>query len=139
MKTIKVKSLHVVNYLLTALLGLFGFTGCLSPVEYGCPYGEFQVQGTVTNSQNEPIPDIEISIKGDYNKVKSDSTGKYTLSTYFWGETGLVIAQDIDSTDNGSYENDSVLVETHYTGGDGKWYVGHDSQEIDFVLKEKQK
>ncbi|MCB9071406.1 MAG: radical SAM-associated putative lipoprotein [Prevotellaceae bacterium] len=139
MKTIKVKSLHVVNYLLTTLLSIFGFTACLGPVEYGCPYGEFQVQGTVTNSQNEPIPDIEISIKGDYNKVKSDSTGKYTLSTYFLGETGLVIAQDIDSTDNGSYENDSILVETHYTEGDGKWYVGHDSQEINFVLKEKQK
>jgi len=64
------------KHLLTVLLTL-GVLACLAPTSYG---QQATVQGTVTDSQGESLPGVNITVKGTTRGTTTDSTGFYKLS-----------------------------------------------------------
>ena len=76
------------NRILTAILSLLGFaTACDKFREnnevcmYGTPRMNFRVQGTVTDAEGKPIPDIKVAATyGSENSVRTSSDGTYDFS-----------------------------------------------------------
>lgn len=63
MKKISSSFLKSLNWLLTSVLMLLGFSTCDSEpgaAMYGTPHADFTIKGKVVNQENMPIPDIEI-------------------------------------------------------------------------------
>ena len=63
MKKISSSFLKSLNWLLTSVLMLLGFSTCDSEpgaAMYGTPHADFTIKGKVINQENMPIPDIEI-------------------------------------------------------------------------------
>lgn len=50
------------------LAGLGFAASCTSSykVEYGCPYGDFQLKGKVTDEKNSPINGIRVSVSANH-------------------------------------------------------------------------
>ncbi|MDR0811853.1 MAG: radical SAM-associated putative lipoprotein, partial [Paludibacter sp.] len=62
MKAVNHSILKVVNALLVALLGLFGFTNCEPRQEYGTVEAVYAVKGKVTSrADGKPIEGIRVS------------------------------------------------------------------------------
>ena len=82
------------NAVLTALLSIIGY-GCSSTdenrdvEEYGCPYADYVVQGSVTDEAGNPIQGI--NVKAPYGSdldsqfaqiVQTDAKGSFTLKEF---------------------------------------------------------
>lgn len=90
--------------LLGVIISALGFSSCddkEEPCMYGTPYAEFELKGQVTDSQDKPVEDAEVSVEqkytigdnaGDFlplqcvgsdgkagDSVKTDSQGYYSL------------------------------------------------------------
>lgn len=134
--------------ILAFLMSLLGFTvvSC-NQVEYGCPYAEFDMKGVVTDEENHPIENIQIAVSNhDYDTVYTytDAAGKYYLPTkeiYPW-DSVQVVATDIDGIEHGGeFESATQLISfssSEFKGGDGNWYEGKASKEVNFQLKKKE-
>ena len=126
------------NAVLAAILALFGISSCESPEEYGQPYSEYtQINGTVKNEAQQPIQNIQIVRPFYRDTVYTDANGSFVLRTIGESNTIRLYFNDIDSTDNGSYQNDSADVHITYSGGDGEWNMGIGRSTVNKTLKEK--
>lgn len=132
--------------ILMSLLGFgssFTFHGCeiVSPAEYGTPHATFKVTGTVTDSKNTEIKNIQVSMK--YDTTNTDEDGKYLIETSEFPniDTIRVHFYDADGDKNGSYQSLDTLIsfkDLSFQNGDGSWYEGEKTKELSVKLKEKK-
>jgi putative lipoprotein (rSAM/lipoprotein system) len=135
------------NKLLAFLLSLIGVGaacttgGCEygTPAdEYGTPSAKFIVNGKVTSESNTAIQGIRVIMK--YDTVYTDSEGDYSAKTIAFPEsqTFTLKFEDVDGTSNGSYQaqdTTATFTDPQFTNGDGDWYSGETSQELNIKLK----
>lgn len=157
MKKISSSFLKSLNWLLTSVLMLLGFSTCDSEpgaAMYGTPHADFTIKGKVVNQENMPIPDIEIKCLVEHHgdnrhwfdtipAVSTDPAGVFHCQFEEFPTDKLrIIATDIDGPQNGSYEKDSTnltLSSDDYKGNTGSWFKGSVEKEIKFNLKRKDK
>lgn len=139
--------LNLLSILICSILGMF--FGCNvgpDPVEYGMPYADFKVAGTVRSTeQGLPIKGLLVSLRdtlntsGSIDSVKTDSLGKYSLefSDAMWDNAWILSVKDIDSIDNGSFIGKDTAIsipESDLKGSDGKRYYGQGEKSVDLNL-----
>jgi len=145
------KLLKTFNVILSAILGLLGFQSCDTIAggvaeEYGCPYAEFKIDGKVLDEEGKPVADENIVVRPldyegnpiyGYNLVetKTDAQGYFLVETNYATDKKVhVVAIDPDKV----YEDDSTDVTlTQTKKGDGHWYQGEYSANVNFKLKKK--
>ena len=136
----KIKYLKLKNWFLVSLAGLMGVNMSSCGLEYGCPEAEYTVKGKVTNPSGEPIPGIKVT--GNWDNDITSASGDYILSArvepLYPEETIQIVFADVDSSENGSYQNDTVPVTFQYselTGGDGHWFEGSATKTLNVTLQ----
>jgi putative lipoprotein (rSAM/lipoprotein system) len=162
MKKLNRSILRKINYCIGLILPLFG-VACnvlvpeygvpepLDPFEdaYGVPYAEFQISGRVENSQKQAIKGIEVSIKQTNNPYKqtplakdtTDADGSFEFSfTEFPVNELLITTLDIDSTENGSYQSNSIQITPEYKDDPNNgWHSSTEINDIVITLEEEKK
>ena len=145
----KKKTLIIINSLLTALLGLFGFSSCFR-VAYGTYHANFIVEGTVCNEDDEPLKNIQVVYhrgwRGDTytpywlepDTLYTNEDGKFYQLSVYNGSSEFQKLVVNDTT--GVYASDSIDTSITYSDGNGHWYLDHRKGELkaEFVLKKKQ-
>ncbi|MBR6117862.1 MAG: radical SAM-associated putative lipoprotein [Paludibacteraceae bacterium] len=143
----KTKCLKSINAVIAFLLCLLGFSGCELPsVEYGVPHADLDIEGQVSNEENEVLPDIQIvAWKGwkdgggtlywqEYaDTLYTDSTGRFYrfYENTFPLEYHRIIANDT----TGTYASDTIDATVSYSGGNGGWYEGKATLNVTFILQ----
>lgn len=151
------------KYLVTAILGVLGFSSCEEggldleiierPAMYGAPYADFKSLGTVKDEAGKPIEGIRVAVSQTWRNsddsilwieadtVYTDTKGSYLLEknhVRLPGELQIVF-EDIDGADNGG-EFKSAEVTPHAiraSEGDKGWYQGLYEAKADIVLYKK--
>ena len=144
MKTIRKTLLSKYSFFLSLILSLLGVqVACDRPDEYGCPTANFKIQGSIqSDSTGNKIQNICIT-NGQYDSVYSDPNGFYQIQTSgppLDTVTFQIHFTDIDSTQNGNFQNLDTTVEfdnPQFTNGDGDWDAGETSKEFNVKLKPK--
>lgn len=144
--------------LLAGLLVLLGFTSCedlftgTGPAEYGCPYTDYKVKGTVVSEDNEPIVGIRVVVSTWSNTtdtIYTDAEGKYSSKELYgssplgFEETDSIFFDDVDSTANGKFiskalplsDYEATEVESD-TDDNSLWYDGAYEVEVNVTLTE---
>ena len=139
----KIKYLKFKNWLLATMAGLLGInmSSCeLVAMEYGCPSANFNVKGKVTDPQGNPIPGIQVN--GNWDNDITNASGDYSLSATadppYPEDTIQIVFADVDSSENGSYRNDTASVvfrHSDLTGGDGHWFEGAATKTLNVTLQ----
>jgi putative lipoprotein (rSAM/lipoprotein system) len=149
--------------IIIALLTLIGsLTGCdyiNTPAEYGVPYADYEIKGTVTDSiMSSPVEHVRVTVtqnrtftRNDSALVhidtlavkETDSAGKYDIQFHTFpleAQTFKVKAEDIDGTANGGefipQQKSILFTNSDLSGGKG-WYNGKAVKTIDIKLKKK--
>jgi putative lipoprotein (rSAM/lipoprotein system) len=154
MKKVKKSFFSTFNVLISFLVSVLGFASCSdiidTPVEYGSPSAKFIIKGTVrSNETNAPISNISITVTNTrmYPQpvtVTSDSQGKYVINNlydYPTDNTYIVQFKDTDGLLNGSFTDSQTTIEfkdPKFTNGDGHWYSGEISKDLDVKLNTKE-
>ncbi len=145
LKAIKKKDMRQIllrtyNKFIIFLLGTIGFSvGCMK-AEYGTPSADFILNGNIQSVTTEqPIKNIKVSM--GYETVNSDENGDFTIkiNNFPQEQTFNVLIEDIDSTENGSFQDKDTTVtfpDGNFSGGDG-WYEGETKKNITIRLDEK--
>ena len=160
MKKLNRSILRKVNYCIGFILSLFGMT-IFASCEYGCPpiqakYGvpqaEYQISGRVENAQKQGIQGVKVYMRtaeayeynmfeGNPNAADTTTTDGafYIKCTEFPENEIWLIAEDIDSTENGSYRRDSVLITPEFKNVPGSnWHHTAEVKDIVITLEEKE-
>jgi putative lipoprotein (rSAM/lipoprotein system) len=145
-KTMKRNILKKYNYLIAFLISLIGvgsafsLSGCEygTPLEYGTPTATFKVSGTVSAEDNTKISNIRVVMESD--TTFTDILGAYNVqvATYPDDQDLLVKFDDIDGISNGLYQSEDTIASfdnPKFIRGDGSWYKGEVSKEINIKLK----
>ncbi len=134
------------NIVLAALLSFVGY-GCSDDsgtAMYGSPSANYQVSGTVTDENGNPIEGIKASLSfikeqegeivagEDISAVLTDASGKFSLGTPVMdlGLNGVkLVVKDIDGEEHGGTFKDGIndiefMNAKLVTPGDGSWYSG---------------
>ncbi len=151
------------NWVLSGLLVLFGFTNCDAPMEYGTPNADYTLKGKVIDKADaKPIKGIRVGYSPYpsavvmygvpsttyYRTLAADTTaaeGQYKLTEKFYiGEVRedsvAVYVQDIDGAENGSYRDTVLYVDfedAELSGKAGNWYSGELTIEKNIELDKK--
>ncbi len=146
MKRTDLSILKMYSHLLAALLFVFGMgTSCDSNKDSstvagnGSPYAKFKIKGNVkSDSTNANIAAIKVLSPKD--STMTDSSGNYQLEieSYPAGQTFMVHFVDADGNLNGAFHTkDTVATFTNpqYIDGDGSWYEGETSTQLNVKLK----
>lgn len=127
--------------MLSALLGLLGYAACgdkdeYGPDLYGQPYAKFKVDGAVLNEDNEPVENVAVYVKRQYNDTTyTDKDGKFLIEDNdFIPFSDSVVIMAVDKS--GIYEPDSVKLQPKFSGG-SDWFVGSYETTQNFTLKKK--
>lgn len=114
---------------LISLLGVGSFVSCFSemygippiddlPVMYGTPSAEFGISGRVEDVMSKGIEGIEVGIAFDgYHHAcgVTNADGSFLIEgTGFPDKHIWVYAKDVDSTANGVFKTDSVMISPQY-------------------------
>ncbi len=149
MKQVKDIFGRFITSLLSGILGVLGFSSCSNEgnepeLMYGTPTGSFEVKGAVTDRDGNPISGVYIinrrgsSRSGGYSlpgdTAETDANGSYTLNSKDFNAASLKLVCDPNGNE---YEADSTNVALNYTGGDGKWNIGHAVTSQNFTLRKK--
>ena len=133
MKKMHSSLLHRLNSCIAFLLSLIGVASLNScaeeygplppdmhPVEYGTPTADFYISGRVENKLQQGVPGIDISIN-EYGYATSlgateeDGSFDFAIGGLFPDDEICIVARDIDSTENGSYKSDTIMIDVQYT------------------------
>ena len=151
MKKINRSILRKINYCIGLIFSLFGITSCEEISDkYGVPLADYQISGRVENAQKQGIKGIKVSLKEpnydifEGNPHATDTTTTdgafYIKCTNFPGNEFWLIAEDIDSTENGSYRRDSVLITPEFKDVPGNnWHHTAEVKDIVITLEEEKK
>ena len=136
-----------INIIISALIALL--SGC-KPTQkaimqqqqvvalYGVPYATYHIQGTVTDTDNQPLKDMQVVVKGYKKKIISDKitttkNGVFgaTVSA-FPTDTLHIVVQD----PSGQYAADSTAIELPKSGSNASgFYRGEHHVETNIHLK----
>ena len=142
----KKRMLIIINSLLTALLGLFGFSSCFR-VAYGTYHANFIVEGTVCNEDDEPLKNIQVVYhrgwRGDTytpywlepDTLYTNEDGKFYQLSVYNGSSEFQKLVVNDTT--GVYASDSIDTSVTNSDGNSRWYLSTGELKADFVLKKK--
>ena len=151
------------NWALAGIIGMLGFTDCEkteSRIEYGSPYADYTVKGTVVNkTTGKPIEGIRV---GYFPEVWSDEYG--TSPEYYYGPKKYVITnakgeyklsersyhgypkhiygEDIDGEKNGSLQSKQLQIDFKdavHSGKSKNWYDGEYTVTVNVELTEIEK
>ncbi len=136
----KNRILLLVNSMLASIMALLGFHSCeVGMDEYGCPYGDYIVEGYVLDESDAPIEGIVVeTYAGEYqlSELVTDSEGKFSdRNSYISPGNYKLVAKDTADL----YASDT-LKNAHFVktkNGDGDWYEGEYKIEHTFHLKKK--
>lgn len=127
--------------LIASAFSLFGLSGCNEPpvCEYGCPYVEFHIHGTVIDEHSQPLPGI--AVKADYGTDTTADNGQYDIHTDGTSRHNApreLHLSDADPDRNPPYPDTVVAlswdgIEPH--DGSGRWNEGTYTLEKDIQLK----
>ena len=140
MKKIRLRVLARVNVLLGAVLALFGLgcEGCAK--KYGSPYATYQYEGSVTNEQQQPLKDIQVTIKAPkYNNepiarpVFTEEDGRFRGET--WGETTIDTLNVVFTDTTQVYQTDSTQMVVKWEKSREEWCAGECEFEVNMQLK----
>lgn len=126
-----VKFYHWYNAVLSALLTMLGFGACTNdgedaPVEYGAPYSDYIVKGSVTDEAGNPLTGIKASIKAieEYpgfapyayglDSTVTDEQGKFLMKARAFIDRPNIklIMEDTDgSAGGGEFLSDTLALE----------------------------
>ena len=155
----KKKILTGINALIAAILGSMGLTSCFStdygvdptygdPYEdmYGCPYATLDVSGTITDSEAQPVENIQVSVRlnpnpeaGKIPMAVSAENGTYEgeLDGIVPVQTATLYAEDT----TGVYATDSAIVELEYDNSQvspsNPWNDGTATVKQDFLVEKE--
>ena len=117
---------------------------------YGSPSNFFILDGTVTDSNGEPIKGIKITAKGihedapseDFTFTYSDEEGNYSIK---WRDSNrsemnfIVTAEDVDGEENGSFNDRTIIVDFSETtkNDEDTWTTKYRMTGKDITLDEK--
>lgn len=111
---------------LLSLIGVASLNSCKYAVdygpllEYGTPTADFYISGRVENKLQQGVPGIDISIN-EYGYATSlgateeDGSFDFAIGGLFPDDEICIVARDIDSTENGSYKSDTIMIDVQYT------------------------
>lgn len=143
MKKLKIKLLRTVNSPIALILSLLGIQSCGGFVEeYGCPHADLTISGIVTDKNDKPIRGIRVHAQCECAADTTDEQGKFHInetSIIPFNEQPLIIT-DIDSTENGHYASDTLILHPKYikdTKNKSHWYDGEAIID-DVVIKLKE-
>ena len=154
MKLLQIKFVKTSNAFIAWLLAILGFASSCDklnpqPDEYGTPSAKFIINGKIESaSSNTPIKNILVIMQRDSSlflkdTAFSDNEGNYQVDyRLFPTDTKFDIQfQDTDGVENGSYVNLDTVVEfkdPKFTNGDGHWYSGEVTKELNIKLNPKK-
>lgn len=160
MKKLNRSILRKINYCIGFILSIFGLTTFMSceygcpPVtaEYGVPQADYQISGRVENAQKKGVQGIKVYMKSamdyDYdtfegNPTTADTTttdGAFAINCREFPEREIwLVAEDIDSTENGSYKRDSVLITPEFKDvPNNNWHSTTVVKDIVITLEEEK-
>ena len=140
----KKKILTGINAMIAAMMGFLA-VGCTEPVNmYGVPHADLNVSGTITDEENQPVENIQVSVKLNFNPwsekipvAVSAEDGLYEgeLEGVFPVQTAMLYADDT----TGVYASDSAEVKLTYdksqVSPSDHWNGGTATVKQDFQLK----
>jgi putative lipoprotein (rSAM/lipoprotein system) len=137
---------RLLGKIVLAGLSAFGLNACsildIPMAEYGCPYADFELSGTVVDSDSaKAIPGIEVTYQG--GTAYSDETGAWKIVQRGapFPKLLIVYADDIDGDANrGMFARDSTGIDPEREPDPlpwhDKWYSGRYIQnDIVITLK----
>ena len=133
------------NKIIAFILGLLGFSaGCLPVAEYGVPSANFILNGNIKSTTTEqPINNIKVTMRSDTAISDENGTFSIKINDFPENQTYNVTIEDIDSIQNGHFENKDTTVtfpDNNFVGGeDDDWYEGETQQNISIYLDDKEK
>mgnify|MGYP001775557968 FL=1 len=147
------KTNRILSRVLSGLLVALGFTGCDgsdTPEEYGTPSVKFQVKGTVTDEAGNPIENIRVIVRGNYDNepnpwmddtIYTDRDGNFAskeMDSFGLGQQRAYF-DDVDGEENGGkFRSQSVWLkdmESKQVEKEDGWYDG----KYEFTARETLK
>ena len=145
------------RWLLSALLGVLGFSGCFSTAckkEYGCPNADFKLVGDVKDANGKGIEGIRVVFRSVENEQEawendtlySDAKGHFERERlkHDWpdeAQAASVKFEDVDGSEHGSFRTKilrrSDLSVEQTRKGSGNWYAGQYTITAEAVLEEE--
>ena len=154
MKKFERSILRKVNHCIGLILSVLGVTlsGCDQgkfSTAYGTPSAEFRVSGRVQNAYRRGIGGIKVTLKkaSEYGNIPFASDTTSTNGAFYVDRLNIleddteywIVAEDVDSTENGLYQADSVLVAPKYQQDpNNSWHSIASIDDVTIVLKEKE-
>jgi putative lipoprotein (rSAM/lipoprotein system) len=137
------------NYILTSILGFLGFSCTIineGGEEYGCPYADYELMGTVQDEEGKPIADVDVTeldtIFGlpDEILATTNKHGQYNKRGEWRYHFASKYHFQFNSKDTQYAPLDTIIPTNrfHFSGGDGDWYDGRMTIKVDVVLKKKE-
>jgi len=151
------------NWTLAGIIGMLGFVGCKKiTCEYGSPYADYTVKGTVVNkATGKPIEGIRVGYNSQYIStamygviptpyqpkvhVLTNAKGEFKLTNSFSVEenqTLPVYVEDIDGEKNGLFQWERLQVDfsnAEHSGKPKRWYKGEYTVNMNIELTEIEK
>jgi len=157
MKTTRRAFLKKINWTLAGIIGMLGFgISCKKDIEYGSPYADYTVKGTVVNkATKKPIEGISVGyhnpdvmygvVSTPYNPkshVFTNAKGEFKLTDEFFPENYKILpvyVRDIDGEKNGSFQSEALQVnfkDAVHSGKPKSWYHGEYTVTVNVELSE---
>ena len=151
------------NWALAGLITMLGFVGCKkiieTSVEYGTPYSDYTVKGSVVNkATGKPILGIRVGYSSAFEgaqkygtmptpyqpkaSVITDEKGEFKLTESIFpylNKTDYVYVDDIDGEENGLFQSDTLQVDfsnAEQTQKPNGWYEGEYTVNVKVELSE---
>jgi len=100
------------------ILLLLGMSGIIySCAKYGEPVAEYEVYGTVTDTEKNPIENIRVSVKYLQDTLYTNPYGKFDFKSWELSRTVRLKVEDIDGEANGG-EFLPREIEVNFTSAD---------------------
>ncbi len=149
MTKVKKRFLKIVSGILGLLFGALSFAACYGmPIpEYGSPSASYELNGTIKSSLSDSginklkVSFLDLGETYPITDVSTDENGSYKIFVNSFPRDKFKLSvKDIDGDENGSYAHKDLTVDfsdVSYTDGDGKWYNGKKSKNLDVKLDPK--
>lgn len=113
---------------LAGLIALLGFSACGDELlMYGCPHGEYEINGVVFGEDNEKLDGAMVTTSERDTVYTTDGTFKIASS---WVPSKSI---NVKAEAEG-YESETKEIKLNHKGGDGNWYEGKAEAVVDFNL-----
>ncbi|MBR4838968.1 MAG: radical SAM-associated putative lipoprotein [Paludibacteraceae bacterium] len=146
MRTIRKSVISILAKGIGLLLGTTVITSCdkgheevlSGGEEYGTPSVSYVFKGTVTDENGLPISNVKVSFTSQYQYsgapyANTDESGEYSIESGERTSSSITLAFRHEGyADKDTTIKNSQLV---FKGGDGAWYEGKATANVDITLK----